>query len=223
MCWHPSTRLLPRVCVCVCYSACIRASFIQRRLITTHSSCVSHHLSVKLGSQSVLTIFFSPACVCERLCLRENKVKHQAAKNKFPCGLPDACSEAWLFFIPFKHQLRYVVTSGNVMGYSEPLARGLGSSPPLLKCPWARQWTSKSLLYLWKLTGDVDYQDQWFLCSVIHWLRVHVGRFKAGRLVTVSTSQTSCNVTSVSCTQHPHVYQSGWPPFFYYFFIIFIF
>lgn len=101
----------------------------------------------KLGSQSVLTIFFFffRMCVCERLCLRENKVKHQAAKNKFPCGLPDACSEAWLFFIPFKHQLRHVATSGNVIGYSEPSARGLGSSPPLLKCPWARQRTSRSL------------------------------------------------------------------------------
>lgn len=44
------------LCVCFFFYACIRAAFIQRSLITTHSSHVSH-LSVELGLHSVLTIF----------------------------------------------------------------------------------------------------------------------------------------------------------------------
>lgn len=50
---HTSVSL----CVCVCFSACIRAAFIQHGPITTHSFRVSHHLSVEFSLQSVLTIF----------------------------------------------------------------------------------------------------------------------------------------------------------------------
>lgn len=84
VCIYP-TRLLTCARLCVRACAYIRGAFIQRGQITTHSSCVSHHLLEKF--KSVVMIFFS-----SHACLNESKYKHPEAKNKLPCGFPDLSS-----------------------------------------------------------------------------------------------------------------------------------
>lgn len=108
-------------------------------------------------------------------------------------------------------------------GYFELFDQRTQVASSLLKCPWARYWVHNSLLYLWKQT---EYSLPGSIIAllvedvVVLRLCVHVGRSKEGRAVTVSTSQISWNVTSVSCTQHTHVYQPGWSVIFFFFFLI---